>query len=560
MLRLWTLLFLCLLVWIAPSRAQLTVVPLTARELLYDPQAKLIYATVGSKGGELANSIVLLEPNSGRIVKSVPTSSEPGAFTLSAQGRFLYVAVGDSKQIRRYELPSFTAGPTFPFAEGSIAAALYPSDTPESVVAVRYHGGPNATIVYDNEKPRRLGHAPVSSLRLGLHPLLLYGTDGGGDLAGLLLTDRGTAIRYSQGGMPGGGPQRSANGLIFYGDGSVLDPETRQVVGKFPELSGAICPDPETGTVYTISGEKNDFTFTRYDLATYRKLDSIPLSRVGASDRAENLIVCGTDSLAFRAGDRVVLMKGVRHPKVAPVDLEVTRSELPKRLPRDGRWSYTLTVTNKGTTKASGVSLSDTLEGENIVSTVKASQGTGLSTPNQVRADIGTLAAGASATVTVELATRDAVAFGATAVVRALEPESNVLNNVQRLESGLGQLPDLSPQFELIQQGSVGAGVNLQTVLAASVIVRNNGRSDSPPCIARFYYSDEPRLIVEFAPLLQDVAVPAIKAGESVRIQLRAPLGNGGDLTGSFLHVIIDPTDRVREEVKSNNTASGRIR
>jgi Domain of unknown function DUF11/CARDB len=542
------------------AHSQVVIFPMPAQQLLYDAQTRLLYASIGSKGGEYANSIIAIDPTAGRISKSVPTATEPGAIGLSERSKYLFAAVGESKQIRRFDLPGLTPGPTFPVIEGGTARNLLPADAPESVLMILNRNGLVSSIVYDNEVPRRLGHAPVGKLVQGIHPNLFYGADSSADLVGLLLTERGTALRFNARGLTGGGLQSSANGLLYYRDGVAIDPETQQVVGKFPELSGVYCADPESATVYAISGNGDTFKLDRYDSTTYRKIDTITIVKIATSGSPNEIVTCGPGNLAFRVGEKIVLLKGARRPLVDSTDLEVTRTALPTRLPRDGRWSYTLTVTNRGKIAASAVALSDQLQGENLVEETKASQGTALVATSVIRADLGTLAPGATATVTVKLASRDLPSFGGISVVRSAEPDSNPLNNLQYQPQTLPVLPDLTPKFEGIQQVSQGAGVNLEVGLAANVVVQNRGGGSSQPCLARFYVSDDANFMAEFATLLQDVQVPAIKAGESYRIQLRAPLGNGGDLTGMFLHVVIDPQDRMKEEVKINNLASGRIR
>ena len=116
--------------------------------------------------------------------------------------------------------------------------------------------------------------------------------------------------------------------------------------------------------------------------------------------------------------------------RVQPViDLKITKAVTPNNVQIGNAASYTMVVTNNGPSLATGVKLSDPLpEGLTYVSST-ASQGTASFTGVTVTANLGTLAKGASATVTVNVTATRAGRFVNTASVAAVETETTLENN-----------------------------------------------------------------------------------------------------------------------------------
>jgi len=110
-------------------------------------------------------------------------------------------------------------------------------------------------------------------------------------------------------------------------------------------------------------------------------------------------------------------------------DVAVTVTDNPDPVTRGATVTYTIIVTNNGPAAATGVRLTDVVPPSEIF-TVVVSQGTFTRTsPTQIICDFGTLASGASATMTVR---GSAITTGTninTATVTANEPDPNTANN-----------------------------------------------------------------------------------------------------------------------------------
>ncbi len=115
----------------------------------------------------------------------------------------------------------------------------------------------------------------------------------------------------------------------------------------------------------------------------------------------------------------------------ANVDLAVTKVDDIDPITPGSTLQYTMVVTNNGPSQATGVTLSDTLPAGLTFVSATSTVGTATGAGNVVTGNIGTLASGASATVTVT-ATVDTTATGTlsnTATVTGTETDSNSTNN-----------------------------------------------------------------------------------------------------------------------------------
>jgi uncharacterized repeat protein (TIGR01451 family) len=110
------------------------------------------------------------------------------------------------------------------------------------------------------------------------------------------------------------------------------------------------------------------------------------------------------------------------------IDLVVTKADTPDPLNVNGQLTYTLVVTNKGPGTATNVQLVDPLPGPMTYLSVSTTQGT-CSGGATVSCNLGTLAANASATVTVVVRATQAGQFTNTVTVSGQGGEQNPADN-----------------------------------------------------------------------------------------------------------------------------------
>ncbi|GAB5403266.1 MAG: SdrD B-like domain-containing protein [Aureliella sp.] len=140
----------------------------------------------------------------------------------------------------------------------------------------------------------------------------------------------------------------------------------------------------------------------------------------------------------------------------ANIDLAVTKVDDIDPIAPGSTLQYTMVVTNNGPSQATGVTLNDTLPSGLTFVSATSTVGTATGAGNVVTGNIGTLASGASATVTVT-ATVDATASGTltnTATVTGTETETNSTNNSATQTTDIAIPGSISGRVYLDQDGN----------------------------------------------------------------------------------------------------------
>ena len=82
-------------------------------DIIYDSFSRKIYASVPSSAGLYGNSITVIDPFSGATGPSVYIGSEPNKLALSHDGEYLYIGLDGAAAVRRFHIPTLTAGLQF---------------------------------------------------------------------------------------------------------------------------------------------------------------------------------------------------------------------------------------------------------------------------------------------------------------------------------------------------------------------------------------------------------------------------------------------------------------
>jgi uncharacterized protein (TIGR03437 family) len=194
-----------------------------------------------------------------------------------------------------------------------------------------------------------------------------------------------------------------------------------------------------------------------------------------AVDGSANAYVTGTAfSIDFPTTPFPIRATGVNDAFVAKLgtsaDLAITISGAPNPVMINNQLTYTLTVTNNGPDPGVGVRVTDTPpDGASLVSSA-ASQGS-CSGASVINCDLGNLAAGSSATITIIVTPSSAGAIINGANVTSGVPDNNPGNNVATLETVVSLLPSIYGRVTI----DGGAGVS-----GVTVAVDGSGR---PPAV-----------------------------------------------------------------------------
>jgi trimeric autotransporter adhesin len=323
-------------------------VALDTNDIAFDPFTRKLYASVPSTAPQVkGNSIVSIDPVTGKLGTPVFVGSEPTRMSISDDGQYLYVVLSGSNSVRRMSLTTLTAGTQFTtvsplfgaFSASDVAvmpgnrnvvATLGYSDgiqvwdvtntgatarpLTRALVNDVYEGSVlawgNATSLYSNDE----GLSPSTLHRFTVGPTSFAETDA------TYLDAVGGKITYS-------------GGRIFSDGGGVVDPspappDTPHLVGR---LTGGGSSAVDTSTNGAFFLDQNSYNvssrvISAFDPTHFVMVGSVQLDNLTGD--AFDLIRWGRDGLGFRTtkdfwgngSGRVVLLRGsfVLPPSSAP--------------------------------------------------------------------------------------------------------------------------------------------------------------------------------------------------------------------------------------------------
>jgi len=322
---------LLLLSFAAVDRAaaeSLLQVDLPTNDIVYDPVSDMLYASVPSSAGfPRGNSITPIDPHTGAIGTSVFAGSEPGQLALADDGSLLYVALGPTNRVGRFNVPTQTMGADFEMGPANYRVQdmeVVPGH-PEALAIARRHtsGSPynqGAAIFVDGEMlPTATGMASCDLITFSDSADVLYGHMSGISPHTTLLTldvdlnpaDGGVRITKTTGGLVSGDIQYD-DGRVYTSRGHVVDPVNHSPLGSFagiPFGGRAFVPDSANDKTFFVYGGKINI----FHQPTFLAMGEIDVPGFGGDGK--QLVRFGTDGLAFNTDDTVYILRNAAVPE-----------------------------------------------------------------------------------------------------------------------------------------------------------------------------------------------------------------------------------------------------
>jgi len=497
------------------STAQATYCSIPANSFLYCPADKKVYATVDSSGPkDLANTVSRIDPKTGKIEASVQVGADPGGLVQSDNGEFLYLMMDGNATVLRIARAGLTPDVPIPIGTGFSNGRIMPvPKSPRAIFVDRNHFDVSPTEdtfrIYTDGKP-----SPA--------------TAPGPDKVAL----------YNRSLQPGG------YGLCVSDDGSVIDLETRQPVGRLPDGGSEICVDPVRPVAYQVYEDRVPM-IRAYDLQTYRRLWSRPLPSDDGGHHPRMPIRWGDDGIAWRDDRGIAVASFDLGPLPPKVDLAVERSPFPSDAKKGQTLSYTLTVKNLSGNDSTGAILTDTLPAGVTVQSVTASQGSGKASDAVVCADLGPIRANRSATVQVTIKLGDVHPDGFVAAVRSFDPGTNTKQRSIYYAGGLKPSAAVADAQAASPFKMAWLSAKLMNNRAATgqLVVTNTGKIQTKPTSIRLFATipeDEEGLsetIIQFG----EVQVASLRPGQSMVVTPTTPM-TFDPYVGLLLSALLDRT------------------
>lgn len=262
-----------------PTSTTTLSIGLESNALAYNPHDGYLYASVSSYVTSQGNSIAIIDPISATVLTTIYVGSQPTTLALSDDGQVLWVYLSGSRQIRRVDLVTRTAGLTItlapstsvydlevlPAAHDSIAVATYQYPYPYAYAGY-------ALVVYDNGIARPYG-ASLEQVTQGLvtsSPSLIVTTAPSytaidnvcADSKGVFPTVYGTTL--NNGGYSyDWSTAIFSNGQLYVADGHAYDAKTGTLLNSFNYGSTSSSP------VMTIDAQDVYFLTSSYRDGNY---------------------------------------------------------------------------------------------------------------------------------------------------------------------------------------------------------------------------------------------------------------------------------------------------
>jgi len=283
---------------VAPG-VQKSTVP--ANAIAVPPGGSKLVITTPSTASNLGNSVLSMDPSTGKVESTTFAGSEPFNLALSTDGTYAYTYLsGTSGMLARINLSTSTRELIFsadPTGQGQQAAVNDLCMGPDGGLAVSYAGGTIA--IFDQTVPRpQVDYDRDSFAEFGADYQLafdasgtrLYGYDqfvSSFDLKRWSVTKAGvTPLSLSPGLTTSYLTQiRFANGLLYTSIGDVIDPERSRDIGQFqyPNLNythSAVYPDLDIGRVYFLFNDGVNNQVLVFDMYSYALLGTMNLPQV----------------------------------------------------------------------------------------------------------------------------------------------------------------------------------------------------------------------------------------------------------------------------------------
>jgi hypothetical protein len=296
--------------------AKVTVLDLPANDLVWDPYAQRIYASLPSSYGSLGNSIAVINPLIGRVSGYYFAGSEPTALALSSDSKYLYAGLNGSGSVQRLVLPKFTqdidvslGNSIYGSPNVALSLQVSPSDSHTFAVAAGPSGccGGSSGLYFYTDATQLADSVTNPSMTdiVFASATTLYGYYNG-TVSDVTVNSSGGTLDQQWNDLVEGNTIAYAGGLIYGSAGQVLNPGTGLLVGTY-DVGSTCCsypsqllPDSAIDRVFAVGTTPffGAFGITSYDLAKFTPLGVVNLSQLSGST-TPTLIRWGNNGLAF---------------------------------------------------------------------------------------------------------------------------------------------------------------------------------------------------------------------------------------------------------------------
>ena len=466
-----------------------TYLAIANNDIVYNAQDGLLYASVPATGiGNGGNSVAGIDPVTGTVVRQIWVGSKPNKLALSTDSTQLFVGLDGAGAVAQVDLNkgavvnqfSLGGGPGVynPPHTANYLAAVPGSPNSVAVAAQGSFQGGTGVTIYDSGAPRAKswsgGWGPLS---FGSSSSTLY-TVNGQSIEQLTVDSTGiTGIAALNTASGSANFMQYDNGQLYLSTGQVFNASTGTLLGTFyssasTAAAGPIVSDSTLGRAFVgVTNYSSSGQLLAFDENTFISAGSIPISGVGTQGYPTNFqkivrwgpngIALSAAASAFTSVNQIFIFQLplVKDLSAWPADLAVTLNA-PSSATTGANTSWLATITNNGPNQAQGAVLTMNLDPSLIINSIVPAQGS-CGTGPEFSCDLGSLASGASATVTVNATPSNAGTLAAVAAISSTSYDPTTTNNQAGASTVVsGSLYGVPPLISSISPNFVQAGTS----------------------------------------------------------------------------------------------------
>ena len=296
-----------------------TILDLPANDLVWDPFAQLLYASMPSSYGVNGNSIAVINPTTGAVTGYFYAGSEPTKLALDSTSKFRYVGLNGDGSIQRLDLPGFTKDIVISLGNGTespnLAAAIAVSPTNSDTIAVALNensccspSGPLEFFTNATKLASSVASPGISEIAFA-SGTTLYGYQPD-TVSQVTVSSTGGTLAQQWNDLVTGNSFQYSGGLIFGSGGQEFNPATGLLQGTF-DVGAACCPpspqllpDSAISRAFALGQTPffNSFGITSYNLSEFTPVAVASLAELASefnSPTTSKFIQWGPNGLAF---------------------------------------------------------------------------------------------------------------------------------------------------------------------------------------------------------------------------------------------------------------------
>jgi hypothetical protein len=299
--------------------------PISAAGLVYNSVTRMLYASIPANATTNPNTILPIDPLTGKFGTPIPVGNNPAKLALSDDGTYLYVALNGDHTLQRINLTTSQVERTFPLPVDTLVNAATTVDdmhvvpgSPQSVVVSLFRnaspGEAGAALFTDSGLSSFLNNNPAAhpydSFTFTSDLTKFYSYPFGNSFFGIMGVSSTTLTPLAPGGFSccnqtTGSIVVSDGSLLYTNSGQVWNPVTSTLLGTYPGLlfyEPSLAADAGLGRTYILDSRGYNslpgVSVLSFNPSNYSFAGSVSIP-VSLTPAAFDLLRWGADGFAF---------------------------------------------------------------------------------------------------------------------------------------------------------------------------------------------------------------------------------------------------------------------